>query len=250
MAGCAFIKYETNVQALSALEAVVVGHGTWVVEGCVPDAAVSVGIGDLEVVLAGEGPRFRLRHDSVPRFAGQRERSSTGKQGGTIAIAVLERPLGITGRLGSYVRWCEVLACLSESWPSLFFSLPWILSESSFLQFQEFSILSPIQALLVIRLSVQGLRLLQFVIATLCHLRGGHSSAGGQIEGPPGANLFIYHISQEFGDQELANAFKGFGTVLSAKVYVDKSYWYSKCSGFVSYETPEAAQSAISAMDG
>ncbi|XP_058210266.1 RNA-binding protein BRN1-like isoform X1 [Rhododendron vialii] len=75
-------------------------------------------------------------------------------------------------------------------------------------------------------------------------------SSGVQIEGPPGANLFIYHIPQEFGDQELASDFRPFGTVLSAKVFVDKITGLSKCFGFVSYDSPAAAQSAINAMNG
>ncbi|XP_011079755.1 RNA-binding protein BRN1 isoform X1 [Sesamum indicum] len=76
------------------------------------------------------------------------------------------------------------------------------------------------------------------------------TSSGGQIEGPPGANLFIYHIPQEFGDDELANAFQRFGRVLSAKVFVDKATGVSKCFGFVSYDSPLAAQNAISMMNG
>ncbi|XP_039036800.1 RNA-binding protein BRN1-like isoform X2 [Hibiscus syriacus] len=76
------------------------------------------------------------------------------------------------------------------------------------------------------------------------------ANSGGQIEGPPGANLFIYHIPQEFGDQELANAFRGFGRVLSAKVFVDKATRVSKCFGFVSYDSPAAAQNAINMMNG
>ncbi|XP_078440205.1 RNA-binding protein BRN1-like isoform X2 [Wolffia australiana] len=73
---------------------------------------------------------------------------------------------------------------------------------------------------------------------------------GDNIEGPPGANLFIYHIPQEFGDQELFNAFQAFGRVLSSKVFVDKATGLSKCFGFVSYDSPAAAQTAISMMNG
>ncbi|KAL6620141.1 hypothetical protein ACP70R_035280 [Stipagrostis hirtigluma subsp. patula] len=72
------------------------------------------------------------------------------------------------------------------------------------------------------------------------------SNPGPQIEGPPGANLFIYHIPQEFGDHDLANAFQSFGRVLSAKVFVDKATGVS----FVSYDSPASAQTAISMMNG
>ncbi|CAL9092160.1 unnamed protein product [Musa textilis] len=86
--------------------------------------------------------------------------------------------------------------------------------------------------------------------ANLATPTGPSTTSGGQIEGPPGANLFIYHIPQEFGDEELSNAFQGFGRVLSAKVFVDKATGVSKCFGFVSYDSPGAAQAAISVMNG
>lgn len=69
-------------------------------------------------------------------------------------------------------------------------------------------------------------------------------------EGPPGANLFIFHIPQQYGDAELANLFQRFGRVLSAKVFVDRVTGVSKCFGFVSYDSAVAAQNAINAMNG
>ncbi|KAK6788432.1 hypothetical protein RDI58_016957 [Solanum bulbocastanum] len=44
--------------------------------------------------------------------------------------------------------------------------------------------------------------------------------------------------------------FREFGTVLSAKVFVDKARGVSKCFGFVSYDSPDAAQSAIKMTNG
>ena len=68
--------------------------------------------------------------------------------------------------------------------------------------------------------------------------------------GPEGSNLFIYHLPNDVKDDDLIQMFAPFGSVVSAKVFIDKYTSLSKCFGFVSYDNPLSAQSAIQAMNG
>ena len=69
-------------------------------------------------------------------------------------------------------------------------------------------------------------------------------------EGPAGANLFVYHLPQRMTDSDLTTLFVPYGTILSAKVFIDKHTGESKGFGFVSYDTSNAAQEAIRHMNG
>lgn len=73
---------------------------------------------------------------------------------------------------------------------------------------------------------------------------------GPQKQGPPGANLFLYHLPQEWRDQDLMQTFSPYGNVISAKVFIDKTTLASKCFGFVSYDNAHSASEAISKLNG
>ena len=69
------------------------------------------------------------------------------------------------------------------------------------------------------------------------------------MQGPVRSNYVHY----TFGGPELVvcvQCFVPFGTILSATVFKDKVTQQSKGFGFVSYDNPVSAQSAISAMNG
>lgn len=73
--------------------------------------------------------------------------------------------------------------------------------------------------------------------------------SGNDPTGPPGANIFIFHIPKDWGRQQLLSAFGGFGAVVSCYVALDKESGRNKGFGFVSYTTPAAAAAAVNAMN-
>jgi hypothetical protein len=79
---------------------------------------------------------------------------------------------------------------------------------------------------------------------------GGGGDQRRPLEGPPGANLFVYHLPHDISDADLATAFAPFGNVLSTKVFIDKHTGESKGFGFVSYDNMQSAQEAIATMNG
>lgn len=62
--------------------------------------------------------------------------------------------------------------------------------------------------------------------------------------------LFVGSLSYGVTDDQLNDAFAQFGTVISAKVIMDRETGRSKGFGFVEMSTDEEAQAAVKGMDG
>ena len=63
-------------------------------------------------------------------------------------------------------------------------------------------------------------------------------------------NLYVGNFTYGMTDSDLHNLFSPHGTVLSARVIMDRDTGRSKGFGFVEMESGEQAQTAIRAMNG
>ncbi|CDO66375.1 CUGBP Elav-like family member 1 [Plasmodium reichenowi] len=71
-----------------------------------------------------------------------------------------------------------------------------------------------------------------------------------ESSGPPGANLFIFHVPNEWQQTDLIQAFSPFGELLSARIATEKNTGRNRGFAFVSYDSLESAAAAISQMNG
>ncbi|EGG20195.1 hypothetical protein DFA_07315 [Cavenderia fasciculata] len=79
---------------------------------------------------------------------------------------------------------------------------------------------------------------------------GGGNQKKNQSVGPSGSNLFVYNIPNFYTDVELSVLFDPFGAVISSKVFIDKNTGTSKGFGFVSFDNPNSATTAITNLNG
>lgn len=76
-------------------------------------------------------------------------------------------------------------------------------------------------------------------------------AAGGvKRQGPAGSNLFIFHLPNEWKENDLIDFFKEFGAIVSARIMTDRTTGRSRGFGFVSYDNPNSAKNAINKMNG
>jgi len=62
-------------------------------------------------------------------------------------------------------------------------------------------------------------------------------------------NVYVKNLPEEFDDEKLAQLFSLHGVVVSAKVMTNEDGKF-KGFGFVSFETPEAAENAVEVLNG
>jgi CUG-BP- and ETR3-like factor len=76
------------------------------------------------------------------------------------------------------------------------------------------------------------------------------SSGLADVKGPPGSNLFVFHVPIEWSDHELQMHFSPYGNLLSARVARERETNRPKGFGFVSFDNAASASAAVNALNG
>jgi len=63
-------------------------------------------------------------------------------------------------------------------------------------------------------------------------------------------NIFIGNLDEKIEESHLKNAFQDFGTVLSAKIIIDRSTGKSRGFGFIEMPNTEEAHKVIQTVNG
>lgn len=78
----------------------------------------------------------------------------------------------------------------------------------------------------------------------------GGGSGTSDVAGPPGANVFVFHIPNEWTQNDVAAHFSHFGPVISCYIATDRATGRNKGYGFVSYDNIQSAANAVLGMNG
>lgn len=76
------------------------------------------------------------------------------------------------------------------------------------------------------------------------------NAVGAQTHGPPGANVFIFHIPNAWTEEDLVRNFAQYGQIVSARIATDKGSHRNRGFGFVSYNDAGASLAAVEALNG
>nr|PIM00946.1 RNA recognition motif-containing protein [Toxoplasma gondii COUG] len=79
---------------------------------------------------------------------------------------------------------------------------------------------------------------------------GSGGGGGSETAGPPGANVFVFHIPNEWTKADLVQTFSGFGNIVSCHIAVDKASHRNRGFAFVSYDNIQSAANAVNHMNG
>lgn len=93
------------------------------------------------------------------------------------------------------------------------------------------------------------LDMMQVGATTVMTVPGMTRNASSTSFGPPGGNLFIFHIPSDWNDIDLVQHFQHFGSILSARIQRDKE-GRNRGFGFISFDNPQSATNAIRGMNG